>query len=160
MRQPFDLLSEACLIEGFEHFNDAGMQGTSALVQAKSFTPMNPRSGAPCGASRPRKLVTDRPANVPRMPAGSCVLPPGLGPSIDVKSPSYVLTEQQRPDAFRQTRTLRTYVSNAHVLPLMPVSTSFWTRYDTAIIGLPPPHSGPDAASARTTGTRSPPMSK
>ena len=65
---------------------------------------------------------------IPRMPAGSCVLPPGLGPSIDVKSPLYVLTEQKLPGDFRQTRTLRTYVSKAHVLPLMPVSTSFWTR--------------------------------
>jgi hypothetical protein len=43
----------------------------SALVHAKSLLPRKPRTGAPCGANVPRKVVTDEPLNVPRMPAGS-----------------------------------------------------------------------------------------
>jgi len=88
------------------------------------------------------------------MPAGSCAFPPGLGPATEENVPPYALVAQKRPGALRQTRTVRVYVSNAHVFPWMPVSTSFCTPYETASAGLPLPQS----EMARTTGTRSPPM--
>ena len=135
---------------------------TSALVHAKSLIPTKPRNAAPCGASAPRNLVTEVPLNVPRIPAGSCVLPPGLVPSMVVNSPLYVLAEQNRPAAFRHTRTLRWYVSKAQLLPCTPVSTSFRTWYEMLSTSLPSPQprfvwAGDATASARTTGTRSPP---
>jgi hypothetical protein len=120
---------------------------------------------APLGAKVPRNVVTDEPLKEPRMPAGSWLFPPGLAPLIDAKSPSYVLAEQNRPGAFRQTRTERRYVSKAQLFPRTPVSTSLTTRYDTLSTNFPWPQPrfgwpGDATARARTKGTRSPPTWK
>src|SRR5262249_46057999 len=102
----------------------------------------------------PWNVVVDVPLNVPRIPAGSCHFPPGLGPGTVANVPPYVLAAQKRARPRRQTRTERGYVSSAHVFPWMPVSASFCTPDDIATTGLPLPQS----EMARTTGTRSPPM--
>jgi hypothetical protein len=60
----------------------------SALEHMKSLLPTKPRTGALPAESFPLNVVTDEPLNDPRMPAGSCVLPPGLNPAIVVNSPS------------------------------------------------------------------------